>query len=788
MNRYQRLAKRDIFDEYNISSTKSMLLLLVKPEGSFTDLNSTRELQTRISKVVKDLKIEETGIHVAFTGSYKLNLDDYDSLVDALKPISIASLILITVLLFLFFRNPIFIFILVVSLISGITFTFGLTGFLIGRLNTITTIMAAVLMGLGVDYGIQFLYRFKEEYSLRENFLESVTETIYHTGAASLISALTTTSAFVVLMFSDFRGFSEFGLIACYGIILIAISMYFITAIQIAVLFRYFPNSKKYFTIIDTSSRESHLAYKFFKNPSLVLKISIGLVLFISLFAFKVSFNYSGRDLLLENQESLLVYDEIGDRFDVSSDPQAIVADSLEKSEAIFDFFTPVKEEMANSVDQVISIWSLIPPANQFYYNLHILKKIKEDIKIIKPEMIEEKYKPFVPKAEKYISATRFDYEDVPELFTKQFTEVANSKKKGHMVFIYPKVALWHGKDLLSFYDKVGKFEYPLISKRTLNSILYSSGKIDLDIEHPEHFLGKFSKEEEQIILGYANVFNQSEFEAIGVLPETAALIISKRPFSTIEEMRAIKATAYTAGSVILFAKLAMIVQREALPSIFFTLGIVFLILILLYRGFIPAVLSLIPLLVGLLVMIGIMGIFNAKINFFNICVFPIVIGYGIQNGIYIYYRYLEEKNIADTISKIGPAIIASTLTTLAGWGVLLIAEHRGLHSVGVVACIGIGSSLLVALTLLPSMLDLVYKKKEEETETSLGLNLDITNLTDSEKEKIHLDTTPDSIKEINEPEIVEEKKEIIDKNPVSKKKKPSLKKKAQEMKQKKND
>jgi predicted RND superfamily exporter protein len=126
--------------------------------------------------------------------------------------------------------------------------------------------------------------------------------------------------------------------------------------------------------------------------------------------------------------------------------------------------------------------------------------------------------------------------------------------------------------------------------------------------------------------------------------------------------------------------------------------------------------------------MLGIMGIFGAKINFFNVLVFPIVIGYGIQNGIYIYYRFMEERNVGKTISRVGPAIIASTLTTLVGWGVLLIAEHRGLHSVGVTASIGIGSSLLVALTLLPSMLALVYapKKQEEETQdVSVGLNID---------------------------------------------------------------
>jgi len=146
--------------------------------------------------------------------------------------------------------------------------------------------------------------------------------------------------------------------------------------------------------------------------------------------------------------------------------------------------------------------------------------------------------------------------------------------------------------------------------------------------------------------------------------------------------------------------------------------------------------------------MLGIMGIFGAKVNFFNVLVFPIVIGYGIQNGIYIYYRFMEEKNIGKTVSRVGPAIIASTLTTLVGWGVLLIAEHRGLHSLGVVASIGIGSSLLVALTLLPSVLAIVYAPKKEEEkipDLSLGLNVDTAEekaITDeSTEELIDLDS-----------------------------------------------
>lgn len=780
LSKYQRLAKRDVFDSYNIAPDKGMLLLLVKPEGSFLDLNFTRNLETKIKQVVADMRFEDQGIHVAYSGSYKLNLDDYDSVVDALKPISIASLIGITILLFVFFRNPIFIFILVISLLTGVTLTFGITGLVIGRLNTITTIMAAVLMGLGIDYGIQFLYRFREEFTLRDDFMTAVTETIFHTGIASLISALTTTSAFVVLMFSDFKGFSEFGLIACYGIIVIAISMYFVTSLQIAILFRIAPSLKRFFYMNQRESEESSFVYKFFAKPRIVLGISIAIISVISIFAPFVKFNYSGRDLLLENQESLLIYDEIGDRFDVSSDPQAIVTDTLEKSEAVYDFFTPVPERMLDSVDQLVSIWSIIPPVNQQKENRHILIQIKDDLKLIKPNMLNDEQKKHLPTIDKYLGVQEFTYHDVPDIFRKQFTEVETSKIKGHMLFIYPKVALWHGKDLVNFFNNVGKFEYPLISKRTLNAILYSTN-IDLDKNSNDHAIGKYTQEEENAILKLANSSTKEELEKMHILPLTATLIVEKRPYKSIQEMRSHTDTAYTAGSVILFAKLANIVQEEAPLAVGLTLIIVFIILIIFYRGFLPALLSLFPLLVGLIVMLGIMVIFGAKINFFNVLVFPIVIGYGIQNGIYIYYRFMEEKNIVRTISKVGPAIIASTLTTLIGWSVLLIAEHRGLHSVGVIASIGIGSSLLVALTLLPSLLAIVYTpKKEDKHDLSVGLNIN----TSIEEETVHENSTEQETIDLDENNTdYPQEEEIIETSNVSTNYKQELKQKLETLK-----
>ncbi|NUM43030.1 MAG: MMPL family transporter [Leptospiraceae bacterium] len=414
----------------------------------------------------------------------------------------------------------------------------------------------------------------------------------------------------------------------------------------------------------------------------------------------------------MENQESLLLYDEIGDRFDISSDPQAIVLDTLEDSEAVFDYFTPVPKEMANSVDQVVSIWNFVPPYSQQKENIKSLHKINKDIKRVKPAFLKPHQRKYLPVVKKYMNVKQFSIEDVPKVFYNQFREVPTSKEKGFMIFIYPKIALWHGKDLLNFYSFVSKFQFPVISKRTLNTLLY--------VENGEKVSSKFipikenfDKEEEGKILQALNTFSQEKFERVGILPGTSKFIVEKRPFKSLEEVRKLTKKANTSGSVILFARLAKIVQSEGFTTFFATLILVTVILVIFFRGLLPAVISLFPLIIGIGVMLGIMGLSGQKINFMNILVFPIVIGYGIQNGIYIFYRFKEEKDISVAISKVGPAITASTLTTLVGWGVLLIAEHRGLHSLGLVACIGIGSSLIVAFTLYPSLLSIVYSNKK---------------------------------------------------------------------------
>ena len=85
----------------------------------------------------------------------------------------------------------------------------------------------------------------------------------------------------------------------------------------------------------------------------------------------------------------------------------------------------------------------------------------------------------------------------------------------------------------------------------------------------------------------------------------------------------------------------------------------------------------------------------------------PLIVGMGIDNGVHILHRYLEDgrQNIPNTIFHTGRAVVMCTATTMAGFGSLVFSRYGGLSSMGAVANIGMITSLIAAIIVLPALL-----------------------------------------------------------------------------------
>src|ERR1039457_690026 len=108
-----------------------------------------------------------------------------------------------------------------------------------------------------------------------------------------------------------------------------------------------------------------------------------------------------------------------------------------------------------------------------------------------------------------------------------------------------------------------------------------------------------------------------------------------------------------------------------------YSLGAIALLVLFHFRSVACVVLALVPVAIGSLWLGGLMGWLGVPLNPANIMTLPLVIGIGVTNGIHILNRFAEEQTPSILGRSTGKAVLVSGLTAMAGFGSLMLAQHR---------------------------------------------------------------------------------------------------------------
>ncbi len=117
------------------------------------------------------------------------------------------------------------------------------------------------------------------------------------------------------------------------------------------------------------------------------------------------------------------------------------------------------------------------------------------------------------------------------------------------------------------------------------------------------------------------------------------------------------------------------------------------------------ALLALLPLMLGLVWMLGAMALLGFRLNFFNIFVLTMVVGIGVDYGVHLLHRWRETGGDREQVGETAKAIAVAALTTVVGFGSLVLSHFPGLRSVGAAAILGALSTAILGITLLPALL-----------------------------------------------------------------------------------
>ena len=440
--------------DYYLTKEGNGVILRVYPAGVITDMTFSRGLLTGIRSTIETIGPARfhPSLEVAFSGSFNNAFNQYDVIVQDLRSTALYAFLGVLLLISLYFRQVLSPLFVVVPLLMSLSWTFALTWLVIGNLNQITVCLFAILFGLGIDFGIHIFARYREA---RRRGLETeaaLVETVCQTGSALTTTAVTTAVAFFSLLFSDFKGFSEFGFIVGVGILFSLVAMVVICPAFLVLAER--------LRLIRLGQPEvpGHLLRRGrYPVPHLTMILAVAATGYSLLHLADLRFEYDFKKL----------------RPDTSAGgPKASLPDELKETRAPAIVLTENEEQAmavvaeverrraahgdSSTIRSVRSVYSLLPADQE--EKLAILAGLRQTLEE-NEDLLDSGTRARVDSLRRYLEVSRLRLEDLPGEMTKSF-----SGKNGEIlsfVQINAAVPLRDGRNAIAFARQIKEIETP---------------------------------------------------------------------------------------------------------------------------------------------------------------------------------------------------------------------------------------------------------------------------------------------------------------------------------------
>ncbi len=156
---------------------------------------------------------------VKFIGGASMVTAELSDIVVRGQMIALAvAIAVIAIMLMIMFRSPTAGILAAIPLIVAIVLVFGLMGCLGIRLDIATAMLSSIMIGVGVDYTIHFLWRYRSERQAGRDYSAAVVNTLTTTGRGIAFNALSVIIGFGALMVSLFPPIRFFGFLVVMSI------------------------------------------------------------------------------------------------------------------------------------------------------------------------------------------------------------------------------------------------------------------------------------------------------------------------------------------------------------------------------------------------------------------------------------------------------------------------------------------------------------------------------------------------------------------------------------------
>jgi uncharacterized protein len=647
----------DLSDGYLVDREQRRLLVFIRPRQPAANLDYSKQLMAAVHTAADNAIRSWRESHpdspttpsFSFTGGYPIALQDEALTRSDLQNNVTFSLLGVNLLFLLVYRNPRFLLLIQAPLAMGVIWTFGALQLIFGHINMLTGAFAGVQLAMGIDFAIYLLNLYLEA-NQEHDSATALRLALTKGGYSTLVGGLTTAVAFLALGTSSFRGFRELGIIICVGMCACLVTM--MVVLPALLIWQ----QRRARTLGKTRPVPGFgtgiLIPAVMARPRRVLLGALVVLAFLAASALRVSFNADVRALRPQKGSSIALEQDMDALLGGASRHLLLVTEG-ETEEPLQDRAWRLSKALdrlqeEGKVSHYRSVLSYLPaPENQ----RQALAFLQQHANELNPERIEATFRQtlgeygfqWLPEYDAYLNWLRTMLQPGAAIDRQSF------ERAGLTALIDPfLVGRGPERKLVTYlYPKAGLW-----------------GKSDLS---------NLARELRESAATQGVAAEQWRFGGLPVLMDY-------------------------------LKKLVWVDLRDTLG-----LSLLAMVVVLLcgFRNVWLASLAFIPLVAGMVAMLGIMPLISLQFNYANFIALPIIVGIGIDYGVHLVSRWHEEpkRNQEAAFRETSRAIVLSALTTMVGFGSLLGSSYPGLRSIDWVTSLGIVCCVMASLIMLPALL-----------------------------------------------------------------------------------
>jgi hopanoid biosynthesis associated RND transporter like protein HpnN len=652
------------------------LLVTVMPADAKNDYQVLEPLVRDVRDAAK--RLAEPGVSVKLTGAPVLIVDEMRAVRGDVALASMLSFVLVTLLFFVSFDALRHVVFAAIANACGLALTFGAAYLLVGYLNLFSSIFAAVLAGLGIDFGVHFISHYEARRRHGEGAELALSHTYGHVVPPIAVSALITAAAFLTVSTSAFAGFSQLGVISAVGVVLCLVTAFTLVPALLST------DARRRAGRATRPGREpwsSSLLQWPVKHARVIAPLGLLLVLAAAVGSAGLKFDHDLMNLQPGGTEAVALQRDASGRH-VDTHPAIALARSVEEARELSRRFRE-----RGSVARVASPADALPEpdAARPAALAHLAERLEHVAPAAaSPVRVEDAREQAAGLEADLVALQDLAFEGGDKDAIAGLDAALAAAGRLRKALDAPEAAARLG----SLRDDAAKLLGAMIAR--LPALSRDSVRLEDLPDALESLVGRHGRIA-VVVTPKESTWNRPALERF------VGDVTAVDPEIT--------------GPAIQVATITELMRTSLLRCSALSIGVITLLVLLSTRSVTKTVLSLVPLLSGFVLMLWWMRLLGVPLNPANLVALPLLLGIGVDAGVHLIHGWREQGSAAAAVDEVGHALLITSLTTVAGFVPLLLARHHGIRSLGAATCLGSLGMLLAATVLMPAFLAVLDKR-----------------------------------------------------------------------------